>query len=64
MDSTRYKSPPTGDLFCSSFGRGVKNKIQTNKTKTYQNIHYRLMSESNIYVLYRTVNQFIVKVEN
>lgn len=31
LDSTRYyKSPPSGDLLCSSFGRYVKKK-QTNK---------------------------------
>lgn len=31
LDSTRYyKSPPSGDLLCSSFGRYVK-KNQTNK---------------------------------
>lgn len=32
LDSTRYyKSPPSGDLLCSSFGRYVKKKTQTNK---------------------------------
>lgn len=31
-DSTcYYKSPPSGDLLCSSFGRYVKKKTQTNK---------------------------------
>lgn len=32
LDSTCYhKSPPSGDLLCSSFGRYVKKKTQTNK---------------------------------
>lgn len=32
LDSTRYyKSPPSGDLLGSSFGRYVKKKTQINK---------------------------------
>lgn len=51
LDSTRYyKSPPSGDLLCSSFGRYVKKKQtkQTNKQihthKQNKNKHYLFMS--------------------
>lgn len=37
LDSTcYYKSPPSGDLLCSSFGRYVKKKTQTNKQANKQ----------------------------
>lgn len=50
LDSTcYYKSPPGGDLLCSSFGRYVKKKTkQTNKQththKQNKNKHYLFMS--------------------
>lgn len=50
LDSTCYhKSPPSGDLLCSSFGRFVK-KTQTNKQadththKQNKNKHFLFMS--------------------
>lgn len=51
LDSTRYyKSPPSGDLLCSSLWRYVKKKPQTNKQadththKQNKNKHYLFMS--------------------
>lgn len=52
LDSTRYyKSPPSGDLLCSSFGRYVKKKNPNKQTSRYTHTQTKQKQTLSFYVI-------------